>query len=111
MWSHTSTALSCLALLTSAGLANAERLPLKGRVVGKAKRAAMYKRAQIAGPGSFDSGVDNSQDISYSVNVTIGGSPRSVLIDTGRCVACRLRSSWHMKQCSAVPISGQSALY
>ncbi|KAF7314599.1 Peptidase A1 domain-containing protein [Mycena kentingensis (nom. inval.)] len=69
-----------LALLLLADLSCATRLNMRARRVAPGSaRGGLMRRATLSG----SSPVDNSADLQYSTDITVGGDPFEVLIDTG----------------------------
>jgi hypothetical protein len=60
----------------------AVHLNLKGKRRSALDAGALRRRGNINGQASLD----NSADISYTVNLTLGGAPFTTMIDTGRLV-------------------------
>ncbi len=68
---------SCLALATN--LAEAARLGLQGKRIHPI-RSGINRRASLTGTTSLN----DTQDINYTTNITLGGNQFTVIIDTGR---------------------------
>lgn len=68
-----------LALAVVGDLAQAVRLSIHGR---REQDTGLRRRGNVVG----SSPLNNTGDVSYYTNITLGGSPFTVLIDTGRCV-------------------------
>ena len=73
--------LSSLLALT-AEQADAVRLGLRGKHV---RQSHLQRRASLDGTTVLN----NTANIQYATNITMGGSPFTVIIDTGRCAARR----------------------
>jgi hypothetical protein len=68
------------AALVLSSLVDAAHLPVTGRsVVGTAQSA----RRKVSRRSNM-SGLTNSNDVVYMMNITLGGAPYDVMIDTGR---------------------------
>ena len=72
---RTLTFLSTLA--ATCNLAVAVHFPVIGSSI---QQRSLYKRAEVHGSAPLN----NSRDISYRTNITLGGVAFTVLIDTGR---------------------------
>lgn len=77
-----STVSTLSLLVISSPLALAVRFQVEGRrSLPEASFPSLARRGNVAG----SSPLNDSADISYVTNITLGGSSFSVLIDTGRC--------------------------
>jgi predicted aspartyl protease len=77
------TLTSLLTLSFACNLAVAVHFPVIGSSI---QRRSLDKRADVLGSASLN----NTNDVHYETNITLGGVSFTVLIDTGRCV-CRRR--------------------
>jgi hypothetical protein len=69
------------ALLTLSDVAHAVHLPLKGAALGSShSRQRLDKRASLFGASTLN----DTSNVAYYTNVTLGGNQYTVQIDTGR---------------------------
>ncbi len=80
MKSHVLPLILSSLLALPADLAEAVRLGLQGKHIHPI-RGGLNRRTSLTGTTSLN----DTQDINYTTNITLGGNQFAVIIDTGRC--------------------------